>query len=94
MNKITIPSGFKVIKNEFLFENSDSDYNEDILQIEHISTKLIVDLGWYGDIVSKVGGYKIYVIKDRDWDSPINTLSSDTKEGISFELDTLLKSMD
>jgi len=93
MYKVTIPEQFEVTKNDFLIENSDSDYIEDIMQIQHKATKLVIDLGWYGDFVSQVGIYTIVVIKDFDWDNPIVSIDAETKDEIAGELDILIKSM-
>ena len=93
MYKVDIPEQFEITKNDFLIENSDSDYIEDIMQVEHKETKLVVDLGFYGCMDSKIGVYTIVVIKDCDWENPVVSIDSETKEGIAIELNVLLKSM-
>ena len=93
MYKVIIPEQFEVTKNDFLIENSDSDYIEDILQIVYTPNKQIVDLGFYGCEVSQVGIYRIVVIKDFDWENPVVSIEAKTKEEIAAELDNLLKSM-
>lgn len=70
------PSSFKIIKNEFysydptlMFEEDlNLEYlSEDLLQIHLDSKNTTIDLGWYGNLGTNNGAFKIYVIKNQDW---------------------------
>ena len=93
MYKVFIPKQFEVVKNDFLTRNSDSDYIEDILQVLYKPNNLIIDMGFYGSMVSKVGIYIIVVIKDFDWENPIISIEAKTKDKIAIKLDRLFKSL-
>lgn len=57
-------------------DNEDLFLKEDLLQVEYSInelTKIIVDLGWYGDESEQEGIFKIFVLKGDDWDNPIYT---------------------
>ncbi|RCW40297.1 hypothetical protein [Paenibacillus prosopidis] len=89
---LRIPPGWMVNFNQFTeanpdaFKNDDYEYkwefNEDILQFDHIKNNRTVDLGWYPEFNPK-GKYKIVLINssDPDWQNPIyKFLSRDINE--------------
>lgn len=76
---IQVPPGFRVVKNEFYQYNPELEYTEelnlqylyeDLLQIKNEDHNIVIDLGWYGDIGSNEGQFKIYQIRNFDWDNP------------------------
>lgn len=83
--KIDIPNEFKIVKNELYNYDINTDSNidnrykylqEDILQIT--LSNLTIDIGWYGDLEHGKGCFKIFLVKNQNWDSIIETLSADT----------------
>jgi len=86
-NKISfnLPQGFVLKKNiltnydpiaNFSVENNLFYLQEDLVQIENQAKGIIIDLGWYGELTKNNGNFKIYVVKDLNWDEPINVLES------------------
>lgn len=52
---------------------TDADYRqEDMLQVEFPGS-VILDMGWY----EGTGSYKILVVRDYNWDSPVYSVSTD-----------------
>ena len=90
---IPIPSWFKLVRNEFYQYNpkmeSTEDLNlfylqEDLLQLHNELDNLVIDLGWYGDVSTNEGQFKLYQIKDCDWDNPESQIcTSDAEEAYS-----------
>ncbi len=95
---INLPEGCNVIKNSFTtydpelsysVENSLKYLEEDLLQIT-ISNSILIDLGWYGNFETNEGSFKIYVIKNNDWDNPIRIESSKSQIEISRKIEMIL----
>lgn len=67
---------------------------EDLLQIEYSlneTTKIIVDLGWYGDETEQRGVFKIFVLKGNDWDIPIYTLEFRSLDDLKIYLNKAIE---
>ena len=99
---IPVPIGFKIIRNEFYMYNPEKEYTEelnlyylqeDLLQLIKEDKKIAVDLGWYGDIASNKGQYKIYVIKDMDWENPEQEIESTSSDDIYNKLVEMVNSL-
>ncbi|MGM0949762.1 MAG: hypothetical protein ACQEWT_13150 [Bacillota bacterium] len=62
------------------------DFNQDLLQISHKTKNLLLDVGWYpeGD---PTGSYGIELIKNEDWENPIEDI-------MCRELKELIKQLD
>jgi hypothetical protein len=85
VQKIDFPLDCKIIRNEFYtydpstsFNKADSAkyLNEDLLQAFFSKDNVIIDLGWYGDIATNKGEYRIYVIKNENWEVPFSVIHS------------------
>ena len=91
MNKLLkIPSEFIINKNDLYTEESEFDFEEDILQLELKSKNLTIDLGWYGNADLKDGIYKIFLIGHSNWEEPLIIIESKSKEDISTKLEKLI----
>lgn len=57
---------------------------EDLLQLNNELDNLVIDLGWYGDVSTNEGQFKLYQIKDGDWDNPeLEICTEDSEEAYS-----------
>lgn len=72
---IPIPSGFKLVRNEFYQYNPKMEFTqdlnlfylqEDLLQLHNELDNLVIDLGWYGDVLTNEGQFKPQLVKDYD----------------------------
>ena len=99
LQPLKIPTGCKIIKNEFTTYNPETEYTEeknlfylweDLLQIGFEYSNLIIDLGWYGEISSNIGEFRILVIENQNWENPLKVVKSKSQENITKKLDKLL----
>ena len=93
--KIDFKDGIITYENLFwLFNNTNElinklEFEEDLLQVQFFNEKYILDVGWYPHI-GRNGKFKVYVIKNSDWQNPlfiksdntINDLITTIKQGI------------
>ena len=100
IQKINFPTDCKVINNDFYnydpvnaFNKADSSkyLNEDLLQCSFPEDDLIIDLGWYGDIISNKGEFKIQIIKLQNWEIPFNVIHSKSTEEVKTILTKILQ---
>ena len=100
IQKINFPLDCRIIKNDFhsydpvnSFNEADSlkYLNEDLLQCSFPEDDMIIDLGWYGDIISNKGEFRIYVIKNENWETPFNIIYSKSAEEIKNLLTKILQ---
>ena len=54
--------------------------NEDLFQCSFPIDHLIIDLGWYGDVATNTGEFRIQVIQNENWDIPFNSSYSKSAE--------------
>lgn len=96
------PNSFEIIKNEFysyeplLMFNDKLNYeylSEDLLQIHSESKNITIDLRWYGDLSNNKGFFKIYVVKNQDWENPLKIEKSKSQKEISEKLITIIESI-
>jgi hypothetical protein len=76
---IRVSPGWMIHFNQFTEANPDAfinddyeykwEFNEDILQFNHINNKWTLDLGWYPEF-NPIGEYKILLIDTSDIDCP------------------------
>ncbi len=66
--------------NSFTTADSLNYLNEDLLQCSFPLDDMIIDLGWYGDILSNKGEFRIYIIQHENWDFPSNIIYSKSAE--------------
>ena len=99
LQPLIIPSGCKIAKNDFTTYDPEIDYTEernlynlteDLLQIQFDYSNLTIDLGWYGEISSNKGEFKIYVIENEDWDNPLKIENSKSQKIITEKLELIL----
>lgn len=92
IQKIDFPLDCKIIEHEFYsydplnaFNEADSlkYLNEDLLQCAFPVDGWFIDLGWYGDIRTNKGEFRIYIIKNENWDTPFNIIHSKSVEEIT-----------
>lgn len=85
--KLDFPSDCNVIQHDFYeydpsvtfnLEHSIEFLKEDLLQCSFPKDDLIIDLGWYGDVKSNKGQFKILIIKNENWETPANALHSNS----------------
>ena len=93
LQPLRIHSGWKVEFNDFTeYDLSVDDKSlahtyliEDLLQLSFThkdnSTILLIDLGWYPDGDTD-GSYKLYMIKDYNWDAPLEAFETKQKAEI------------
>lgn len=65
------------------------NFTEDILQITHRHKDIIIDLGWYPDMDPK-GNFRLVLIKDKDWQNPIETFETRGVEEVRNKIDDFL----
>ena len=99
LQPLTIPSGCRIAKNDFTTYDPENDFTEernlynlteDLLQIEFDYSNLTIDLGWYGEISSNIGEFKIYVIENEDWENPLKIENSKSQKKITEKLEQIL----
>jgi hypothetical protein len=96
--RLKIPAGWTVdyitVKDtdpESLEANDDAwlfDFNQDLLQISHKTKNLLLDVGGYpeGD---PTGSYGIELIKNEDWDNPLEDVRCSKIIELSFILESI-----
>ena len=73
---IDFKDGIITYENLFwLFNNTNEliyklEFEEDLLQVQFFNEKYILDVGWYPN-PRKNGVFKVYVIKNYDWENPL-----------------------
>ena len=85
IQKIEFPEDCTVINHDFYnydptlsFNKADNlkYLNEDLLQCAFLEDELIIDLGWYGDVNTNQGEFRIYIIQNENWEIPFNIIHS------------------
>lgn len=99
LENINFPKNSKVVKNVFTTYDPSNEYDveesflnlqEDLLQVSFEDQNQIVDLGWYGDFDKNEGSFIIYIIKDQDWDNPLQIEKSKSQKEITKALKLIL----
>ena len=100
IQKINFPDDCKIINNDFYdydpvnaFNISDSSkyLNEDLLQCSFPEDDLVIDLGWYGDVNTNKGEFKIQIIKLQNWEIPFNVIHSKSTKEVKSILTKILQ---
>lgn len=85
LQEINFPKDCIIVKNCFhnydpitsWTEEDNFEYlSEDLLQLSFPDENLIIDLGWYGDLITNKGEFRIYIIQDENWEVPVNVIHS------------------
>lgn len=96
LQELNIPKVYTLIKNDFSTYDPVVDFDkddhlfylwEDLLQI--INKDITIDLGWYDG--SNNGEFRLFVIKDSNWDNPILKEVSKSQKIITEKLNNILK---
>ena len=102
LQPFNIPVGCKILKNDFTVYDPNIEFSEDknlyyltedLLQLEFEDNNLTVDLGWYGEISTNKGFFKVIVIQNDNWDSPLCTETSESQKVITEKLEGILTSL-
>ena len=99
IQEIDFPLDCTITNNDFYtydpvnaFNEADSlkYLNEDLLQCAFPKEDMIIDLGWYGDINTNKGEFRINVINLENWEIPFNVIYSKSVEEIKELLTKIL----
>ncbi len=99
LQEINFPKDCEIIKHIFhdydpvkAFNEEDCfDYlSEDLLQCYFSEEDIILDLGWYGDLISGKGEFRIQIIQNENWEVPVNVIHSKSVEEITILLNKTL----
>ncbi|KIA97672.1 hypothetical protein OA93_11770 [Flavobacterium sp. KMS] len=99
LQKFRMPIDCKIIENKFYTYDPELEYAEennlfylceDLLQIKLERLDLIVDLGWYGNVSKNNGIFKIYIIKNENWEHPVKIEASKSQKEITRKLEEIL----
>ena len=83
LQRIETPNNFTVIDHEFYTYDPATEYSaeasnyyltEDLFQVKHGPTELVVDLGWYGNVNTNKGQFEMRVVMNDYWDEPVSTI--------------------
>ena len=100
IQKIDFPLDCIIINNDFYSYDPVNSFkeayslkylNEDLLQCSFPEDDWIIDLGWYGDVISNKGEFRIYIIKNENWQIPFNVIHSKSVEEIKDLLSKILQ---
>ncbi len=100
LQKMNFPVDCKVMNHDFYdydplnsFSETESIkyLNEDLLQCEFPKENIIIDLGWYGNIKTNQGEFRIYIIQNENWEIPFNVIYSKSVEETKEYLDKILQ---
>ena len=76
--------------NSFSEENNFEYLGEDLLQCSFPEESMIIDLGWYGDLIANKGEFRIHNIQNENWEVPANVIHSKSVEEITNLLNKIL----
>lgn len=100
IQEIDFPPDCKIVNNDFYsydpvnsFNEVDSlkYLNEDLLQCSFPAEHMIIDVGWYGDIITNKGEFRIYIIEYENWQIPFNIIHSKSVEETKDLLNKILE---
>lgn len=98
LQPLRIPSGWEVTYNTFLEidpSNIKQDeewfmiFTESLFQAIHKSRNILIDLGWYPEGDPK-GNFGIELIKNYEWEKPLESINSKDKDEIIEKLELLM----
>lgn len=90
LQPLRIQAGWSIELNNFseydMSVHGEEDYyelNEDLLQLKYTGANIIIDLGYYPAHSCDEGNYILYLVKDCDWEKPLEkVMTRDKKEVI------------
>jgi hypothetical protein len=89
IQEIEFPTDCILANNDFYTYDPEKDFkeghsikylNEDLLQCAFPLQSLIIDIGWFGDVLTNQGEFRIYVIQNENWQVPSNVIHSKSVE--------------
>ena len=95
---INFPEDCQIVNHDFYDYNPVDAYNkpnslkylnEDLLQCSFPEDEVIIDLGWYGDVITNKGEFRIYIIQNENWEIPFNIIhskSADETKGLLIKI--------
>jgi len=100
LQEINFPIDCKINQHDFYSYDPSISFNEadsvkylseDLLQCSYPVDDLVIDLGWYGDVVSNKGEFRIYIVQNENWDFPFNVVHSKSLDEITNLLTKILQ---
>ena len=97
--EIEIPNDCHLIRHDLFKYDPTTDFsvsanlkylNEDLFQCTFPKDHLIIDLGWYGDLVTNRGEFKIQVIRNENWEIPESTIHEKSTREVELLLGRIL----
>jgi hypothetical protein len=85
LHQIRVPADCRIIHHEFYTYEPESEFSteknknylsENLFQCEFPEHHLKIDLGWYGNISTQSGEFRIQLIVNENWEHPFNTIYS------------------
>jgi hypothetical protein len=99
LQKLEIPDSFTLVHHDFYAYDPAKEYQfeanvhylgEDLFQVIHEPTQLVVDLGWYGNRTENKGGFVLNVIRNEFWDEPVSKIHETSQKQIAEVLNRTL----
>lgn len=88
LQPLRLQAGWKIEFNNFTEydmpihgKNDRCELHEDLLQLINEKANLVIDLGWYPSC-DENGSYILLLIKNSNWDSPLEEVASKSKSEI------------
>ena len=100
IQKIDFPEDCRVIHHDFHDYDPETSFNEadslkylteDLFQCSFPEDHMIIDLGWYGDVISNKGEFRIILIQHENWEIPFNVIRSKSVVEIKSLLGKILE---
>lgn len=95
LEELDIPTSFTVVHHEFFAYDPVEEYSiednhrylgEDLFQVIHEPTQLVIDLGWYGNKTDNKGEFVLNVIRNDFWDEPVSKIFEKSQKNITSVL--------
>ncbi|ENQ3106209.1 hypothetical protein ACEOWJ_002215 [Bacillus cereus] len=96
---LRIPATWFIVHNNFMEMNPEelnvddkkgwSYFTVDLLQVKHQVDDIILDVGWYPEMDPK-GSYKLQLVKDGNWQNPVEVFYSKNREEVVKVIEALL----
>ena len=100
LQEIKFPEDCRIIQHDFYTYDPQNSFNEahslkylneDLLQCSFPEEDMIIDLGWYGDIIANKGEFRIILIENGNWEIPFNTILSKSADEVKTLINKILE---
>lgn len=98
--RLRIPAGWTVVHHSLTDTNPDelapdskawlSDFKRDLLKLRHDEKRLMLDVEWYPEC-SPAGHYALKLIKNGNWNSPLEDMLCIHPKELAYEINAVLK---